>query len=1116
MVGVVASLALIEPSPTAAQGSTPVGTHLGEGDPQAQAAILDMIATKGAGAGYPVTVIIQTTFSDSDVQTIAEAVQRHSFSPIVRIGTGRDDTCRTMDSNQIVSSVRTHFGSNTPIVFGNEVNKKEVECGDYGLWLSNYDSITNRSNLGPSTLDYYDTIYPAQEFLDTVGSNYTGDVYFANAYGCVGVGTKANCDPEATDTQNAGYQPAASRGRFYITEFSLSPEGNSAFAPDTDLNKVLRFISTHAGNTGAEAVTPLIRNVCNGDGEWLLYVNGDVYTRSGTKINPDSCSGVKTAPYYLYPIESLQENIADPKEHARVIGQELVSQGYEVNCTAPQILFEGQVNNWEAWDAAFPNAAPPTQFIQSSQFIDYSSANYPLFRYTQEANTVNDSIEAHFGYRELSISPDDLTADLKSAPLYRLTSPEQQCQMQKSIIETIYTMCQKLENPDECALYQPIRGSDYTTETIRIPAQNFSCQDDLTNPDKTEVATALRNTPLYLDKAYRLGFIVFSARQRISIDEPDTNLGWDFLVDRDNNPRSEPKDEVRVIAFKLPDIGTNKDPNSDIYYSDPLMITRDLITTPEEQQQFLEDIRQEREEFAENVNIAANFSFPSNEVLIDCSGEYCQDPLSRALVNLLNSGSFGDSCSEELQNLTRFETAEEIKTPVTLKVESAGESETAPEQTESESEGGFMGTFFKDSFQLLSNIFQRPESAQADPQSAEYSFDSKLDAKKLMDTPGAGQFPGELNTYLIYPVGYELEDVEQALAGLFKTPEQLANLTDPDEVEPFFILSEAKQSFETDKPFFDFLLPGGLESCPPTITDEFGNIVPNPGCDRQMNFETNDTIVYRNDTQDLGGEGQNESRFFFPRIHGGILGQTIRDIQQTLRRAGTREWLGVNQCKDLEDFFLGECSGDNADSDFSYDDDTPQQCKALYGRTQMTIYDRERTFREVVDVAGQYVNEADHYRFAQLLWGVLEIEGSPYLRRMRELSPGQTGGMSCSETINSCGAVGPLQIVQGVCVSDACPYSRPDLLRSFERPEDLCDLNTALNWTAANLKAKDDPSLPTIKRFQTMAGAHGGFGDCTSGVGTMAIQGCNGLNYCECASEGFSDRFDAMAAEYGF
>jgi hypothetical protein len=53
------------------------------------------------------------------------------------------------------------------------------------------------------------------------------------------------------------------------------------------------------------------------------------------------------------------------------------------------------------------------------------------------------------------------------------------------------------------------------------------------------------------------------------------------------------------------------------------------------------------------------------------------------------------------------------------------------------------------------------------------------------------------------------------------------------------------------------------------------------------------------------------------------------------------------------------------------------------------------------------------------------------------------------------------------------------------------------------------------ERFGAMAGAHAGVGDCTEPGNDSPVQGCNQLNYCECAATGFRDRFNGMLQEYG-
>src|SRR5260221_58611 len=73
-------------SPSGGSGGDNVGTNIGEGDPTAQSNILDMIHSKGAGAGYPVTVTVYADNSTlNQIASVAQKIRSYGFYPIVRI-----------------------------------------------------------------------------------------------------------------------------------------------------------------------------------------------------------------------------------------------------------------------------------------------------------------------------------------------------------------------------------------------------------------------------------------------------------------------------------------------------------------------------------------------------------------------------------------------------------------------------------------------------------------------------------------------------------------------------------------------------------------------------------------------------------------------------------------------------------------------------------------------------------------------------------------------------------------------------------------------------------------------------------------------------------------------
>jgi hypothetical protein len=340
-----------------------IGTHLGAGDIGHQATIMrNFLRPNGAEDGFPVTIMVDVGVSKSELEDLADAAKSNKLFPIIRI----NRSCRNQDPTSTVSTIIEVFESgygfgksDYVISFGNEVNHAE-ECDNWSQYAVNYRRIKNNSsNLSPSPIDYYMGIeqYNAANFFSQTGLSpdyAAATTRTANAYGCIGE-SAASCDPENTSTQHTGMQGTQGKN-LYLTEFSLSPGGASA--PDTDLNKVIKFIETQGPNTNAIHITPLIRNICKGvRGDWLLYVHGTLITPNGEKIDPDKCiptegkEGVLVYTprdpenYNYYPLIFRPEKyIGEEKNLKNVLVWNLVrDQGYEVHCASKQWHIEKDV-----------------------------------------------------------------------------------------------------------------------------------------------------------------------------------------------------------------------------------------------------------------------------------------------------------------------------------------------------------------------------------------------------------------------------------------------------------------------------------------------------------------------------------------------------------------------------------------------------------------------------------------------------------------------------------------------------------------------------------------------------------------------------------------------------
>jgi len=983
-----------------------IGTHLGQGDIQAQIAIMDFIGSKikqvdDISERFPVTIMIEVTNSPDQIRSLAAAAQRNYLQPIVRINL----VCQPagISSGAVaVDTVREAFGINTPIVWGNEINN-ETECADRETFANGFSAVRNLApNIGPAALDFY---HPnsAVELLKTalISPSYSNvGAYFSNSYGCQGE-TKDSCDPATTDTHKQGYVnlPAGAVNNYYMTEFSLSPANRDDNAPDADLKKVVDFIETRAAETGAKAVTPLIRNVCNDDGDWLLFLHKDflksgdkseIYTFTKSKVSIENCSSDNKDPYYLYPIPALYEEFGTLEEKKQALISQLNQQGYQAQCLSPEINLSAVVNALP--DNSLYNQVGDTDVLETDVTFDvnFAEAKIPGWRLDGDFDlTVVNSLETLFGFRKDAESALARSSkNMEEAIVYRSLGLIDQCMQQSKTLDTVRTMCNKLENPDACALNSTIQVGDeefelfglYQEMNNRINAQMSTIQGmdrekarrkvcEAIQPKPTvrvseseqNFRTALSKVPLFMPKAYRLGFLVMSIEQTGPEQVVSDNQPFRFM--RKNDAGEYTSHDVRVFTFKIPDIGTNKDINSDIYYADALDITRNTILSKEQQDLLEENYR--------TLLTAENIYTDSQNIPILCEADKsptCGLPGVQALVEYVNtyvrpqsltkppyldkklfvedmpqSGGTALSqigISENMPGKINKErltdllinpnldectvSADELPYQEILEIFSSGEI--------TEESDGQIFTGENDLYEGAqeSGISQSFHSGtENDP--GPFSFLSQAKAR-LTGSLGAattGKSDIKIRSYLVVPQGFYLGATEDTLAGRFLTADQKKNLIEsmkPNPINPnaersvskYFALDgiglKIQETIEFGRQIVDY---GKPVNCVAPGTTSLSGTTTEIGTDgdEQSDEESseapaaNQTNVRTCNTIELAVKHAISPGNVMPRIHGGLLGEFYLTMQKSLLAVDSEAWEYMNSCQTIEELIKGTCQG---------------------------------------------------------------------------------------------------------------------------------------------------------------------------------------------------------------
>ncbi len=623
-------------------GNTQIGTHLGYGDVNTQISVMQMLKSKGAEAGFPVTVMLDMgAITDGNLNAFKDVLSETGFSPILRINQACEASPEEIQNK--VALIRRIIGAQAIITFGNEVNNPR-ECGNTSAFVANYRAINGDPLLAPSALDFYNGDYPAESFIHQNGltDDYrNAPVRTANAYGCTDVTDTESCNPSTTNTIKIGTRLTGPgdqipNSKLYLTEFSLSPNGG-ANAPDTDLDQVRTFIETRGPKTGARYITPLIRNVCHEfeqDGEWLLYLHGDFYTTSGLRIGPNNCSAMdKDNPYghtpkkdenqYYMPtllrVDQSHRGTGELKD--KYLYNMIMDQGYQVHMPSPMLtITQSTKGDWDAFFDWMNRAGIGVwDFTAVGKYqLDLTKGEIPLFR-GDEASEETEKISSLEGYFA-SNNPETSALTTKGV-LESMLNIKQQCAIKIDNLYSVKDFCYESEgdktllNPSLCAMHEQIPDTDYfyfsppesgEKDLLSAIVDNGLNCDELTKPwsenlgvekrEFLEIKHALFSMPFSLDKVYRWAFIIIAP-----LIEEDDGYGYtsvcrvgNFTNEDDrfcmlwqpNQAGADPFNRWAHApifgAFKIPLFGTNEIKSLEHFKNSAEIVADGLLNTAQQ------------------------------------------------------------------------------------------------------------------------------------------------------------------------------------------------------------------------------------------------------------------------------------------------------------------------------------------------------------------------------------------------------------------------------------------------------------------------------------------------------------------------------------------------------
>lgn len=698
-----------------------------------------------------------------------------------------------------------------------------------------------------------------------------------------------------------------------------------------------------------------------------------------------SAQDVNTTPhdfseFYIHPIKGITEGNKD------LIRDDLIRQGYEARCAAPGFNIElqqagiewmekylkcrddGKCNDGDIGDGAIFGGESIQQFTETMNehnsigqrvvsvlSVDYRDSLIPVFRDVDQVPQLKRSLEDYYGYREPANEQYNL-AELRSSAINSLLTTNQRCTQSAISLLQRDEMCKKLQDPSTCAIYDTkVPETNLTTKELLdaytayagISTDHEATCSKITGGADTELRRGMLNLPLHIDNAYRFAFLVTTIRTRVPLVGDMMNL-FQHPHRGELGEAPDPAHVVIVTAFKIPDITTNKgtidthgDPESGhTDFNDPAMLTRDVLIPSTIKQELDRRGDLERKRLLNMGQVIANQEQDDSTMEIACrisgvGGQQCLDPLTSALVDIINAQSLIETENEQL---IEESVGKDVYTMVEKEQMFKLDCDDAPteEPTYIFDPGELQpldnaGRVFKTDFgvAILENLFTdeshlRPGSFEYDPTYADTESNKKSapggfhwGLKSVFHVTsdnsfGATDTSRSVKHFIVYPEGYDLKTVEAVMSGTFFTTQQITALREKALDYQRFMIQDDKIVFDggeiSSGTITDYTEKDDGRYCDTTYFNSAGELKRTPSCPTgSFSF----ALTASKDPTSAG-------------ILGGRLGFWTHTIQLALQRAQALTHKYLENCTSTEDFLLDQCGGASTSqvgSDADKDDD---------------------------------------------------------------------------------------------------------------------------------------------------------------------------------------------------
>ncbi|MBP7768513.1 hypothetical protein KA082_01635 [Candidatus Woesebacteria bacterium] len=739
----------------------------------------------------------------------------------------------------------------------------------------------------------------------------------------------------------------------------------------------------------------------------------------------DSTSAIvekKRDPFYIHPIKGLE--IADttiiPSQTYKggivfrkkdIIRDDLIKQGYEARCAAPSFSIEleqagldwmnhylecrgdsnlcndkasvegetddgkgdGAIFGGKSIDQFTGNVSPPNPLgkrVISVLSTDYRDALIPVFRDFDQVPQLKRSLEDYFGHTESGGSSYNLT-ELNSAAINSLLSTPQRCEQSAVSLLAREKMCDKLNDPNACALYEAtVPPTNFTVKTL-LTAFKFAAlvspeiKIDYTTPagkklitetctnilknDNQNLRTAMLSLPLQIQDSYRLAFLVTTIRTRVPRSGKMMNLFQH--PQRDSlNEEPDPHHVVIVSAFKVPDITTNKGTiadegeSGDIKFSDPAQLTRDVLISTPVREKLESDGQKERLELLNKGREIQYKPQEGAELPIRCreqriGNQQCLDATTAALVDLINAQGLIEQSQKALTEEQKLamtdvqraqlnklnhdgkdgpgegilDCSEPVEKPsVILDSADLNPISNAGRIFRTEMGVAILENIFSDESHFRPEDLKKFDPTYADTESNKVSgqdgggkhwgLKSIFHVTQRNQNNGSFVDDGEgrvVNTYVVYPVGYDEKTIEAVISGSFFDSSQLETLkTKAEEYQNLQIAGDTT-AFTGGKissgPFTNYNVKDGEYWC--------GELKGYDAASGDPIYAAPCPVGSFSFALDINKQLENAH------LLGGRLGFWLHTVQQSLQKATALTHKYLENCTTTEDFLLDQCGG---------------------------------------------------------------------------------------------------------------------------------------------------------------------------------------------------------------